>query len=178
MPRGKYDRAAARDRRARPVDAPKPVARASIVRDENWGNRQRKIKGEVNYRELIPESEMPGDAIYQWKTIFVLGKVDENKLRLFAENGWSPVPHSRHPYMPKLGDDIVDNDAILMEQPMELYHEALDHDERARDEQMSFGKQSLNATPAGNLDRRDLGTSVKTAPMAIPADDSQYQRET
>ncbi|MDE2096486.1 MAG: hypothetical protein KGL39_04510 [Patescibacteria group bacterium] len=180
MPRGHYDRDAARARResmnASPNIAAKPQGRR-IVRDENWGKRTRKIKGEVNYRDLIPENEFPDDAIYQWKTVYALGKMDENKIRLFHENGWSPVPHSRHPYMPKDGDYIRDEDAMLMEQPFALYEEAREAEERAHQSQLRMGQETIKQTQQGQMDRRDLGTNVKTAPMVIEADDTKYQRE-
>lgn len=172
MPRGQYDRSAARLRRESPVTS---MGRAKVARDENWGKRTRRHKGEINYRELIPEDEKPDDAMYQWKTFMVLGKEDESKMRTLAENGWSPVPHERHPYMPKMGPNIVDGDAILMEQPIELYEEAVEADRQKAKAQMDWGKQSIGETPGGQMDRRNLGTRVNVAPMVIQSDDSKYE---
>lgn len=168
MPKGVYDRS---HLRVRP-EAPEPNRTGvKVERDENWGSRERKVKGEVDYYGMLNMDEIPDDASYEWKSFSVAGKEDEDYSRRLRENGWSVVPHSRHEYMPKQGNAIVSNGLILMERPIELTQEARNEEMRLRNDRLQSSYDMLGKTAPGEMDRKSPNVSVKNQPMVI-ADDA------
>lgn len=180
MPRGQYDRSAAAVRRsAAPVmddpvmmdTAPAPPIRAPkgrIDRGEDWGNRVRKVKGAIDYYNMA-HGLQPSDAIYQWKTFSIYGQEQKDRQLLYSENGWSAVPADRagHQHLPSVGNHIVHEGLMLMEQPIALYREARLEEERAHQEQLRTARRSVAETPSGQMDRTVATVSARNEVMTI-----------
>lgn len=96
----------------------------------------------------IPRELIPDGWDYQWCAVSVTGNteilLDQNLM--MAENGWRPVPSSRHPgrFMP-VGHkgNIVRGGQMLMERPMALSIEAREEDIRAAHQLISDRNESL-----------------------------------
>lgn len=72
-------------------------ARIAVGRDGEQLTRRRVTVGD-NFD--VPENEIPAGWTYQWNTVAVLNRkleeIEQGDLRMH-ENGWRPVPASRHP---------------------------------------------------------------------------------
>lgn len=184
MPRGQYDRSAARSRREGTAyddanimsgdAAPIKASTSRIDRGEEWGNRSRKVKGAIDYYNLA-HGLAPSDAIYQWKSYSIYGQEQKVKQIVYQENGWSAVPATRHPQLPSMDSLIIHEGLILMEQPKHLYQEARREEEKAHKEQLRSGYESIAKTPSGQMDRQVNNLSSKNEAMYVDA--PEYQRE-
>lgn len=177
MPRGQYDRTAATARRANDAadahppmasDSPKPT-RVAAERGDDWNNRTRKIKGQVDYFDMVKD-EIPSGHSYEWKTYSIYGKVEVQAHLIQRENGWTPVPADRHPIMPRVGDSIIHDGMILMERPKHLTDEARAEDSTAAAEALRMGKQQASRTEVGQLDR--MAPRVNLERQLLPIDNN------
>ena len=102
---------------------------------------QRVIIRTAENRYLVDESRVPDGMSYEWKRTAVLGVEDDEHQTNLQNNGWTPVPASRHPELAglKAGKDavIVRGGLMLMERPKDLTDEAHRSDKRRADEQLT-----------------------------------------
>ena len=79
----------------------------------------------------VPPEMIPDGWSYEWKSQTILGKENTAHMMHMQENGWTPVPASRHTgyFMPEgYEGPILRDDQILMERPKELTQEAREED--------------------------------------------------
>jgi hypothetical protein len=119
--------------------------------------RKRKGGGAVD-RFIAPDA--PEDWTYEWKRETVFNKSDPTYDVLVAEQGWTPVPATRHPgFMPD-GSAVIRRDGlILMERPQALTDEARMEDFRAARDVVRTKEQALGNTPVGTMDRKVIARS-------------------
>ena len=86
------------------------------------------------------ERKVPPGYKYEWKRCKLAGQEDEDNLVIAEQNGWRPVPASRHPELAGLRKSkespdaaIIKRGLVLMEQPIEWYEEAREMDKFAAD---------------------------------------------
>lgn len=177
MPRGQYDRtAAAQARQAKRLEDNPPVSAASpspsrvdAERGDDWDNRSRKIKGHVDYFDMVKD-DIPAGHSYEWKTYSIYGKVETQMHMIQRENGWSPVPPDRHPILPRVGDAIIHEGMILMERPKRLTDEARAEDSDAANAALRMGKQKAAQAEAGQLDRMTPRVNLERQLLPIDND--------
>lgn len=79
------------------------------------------------------ESKRPADVVYEWKLVTVGGMETPEEQILAEQNGWKPVPASRHPEMTgaraQKDGAIIRGGQILMELPKQWYDEAREMDQ-------------------------------------------------
>ena len=82
----------------------------------------------------VPREMIPDGWSYEWKAQTIFGQENTAHMMHMAENGFTPVPASRHSgyFMPEGYDGpIIRDNMILMERPLELTNEARYEDETA-----------------------------------------------
>jgi hypothetical protein len=140
--------------------------------------RQRLRKGLVQQDEFfLPVEEIPEGLTYEWKRFSVKGEEDPFYLAQLREQGFDPVPPSRHPNWVPPGYNapyIVKGGMILMDRPIELTAEARAESQVAANKQIKEAEQRLGKTPAGEMTRDDPRVAPKVikeigrmVPMAI-----------
>lgn len=157
-------RRAGRRPRIRLTDAPMPHApirepvrepvRQSHM-DEQGKPLRRKRKGNIDQFD-IPTHIIPSGWSYEWKRNTVYNEADPAYEVALRENGWRPVPASRHPqYMPAdwKGGTIDRGGMRLYERPMELTLEARMEDDDLAREAINIRRRQMGETPAGQLSR-------------------------
>lgn len=124
----------------------------ATVEGRNGQLLQRKRGGNVD-RFNIPVSLIPDGWSYEWKNETVLGQPDVAHQIHMAENGWTPVPASRHPglFMPDGEKGAIRRDGmLLMERPNELTEEARYEERVAANNQMQGQQAQLGLSmPVG-----------------------------
>ncbi len=99
-------------------------------------------------RYAIPPNEIPAGWSYQWNQVSVLNKEVEGDL-IMAENGWRPVPASRHPGRwtpPNFKGAIILEGLRLEERPLSLTLEAMEEDKLRAKAQIRDQTDSLRLT--------------------------------
>lgn len=100
----------------------------AIGRDGKVLTRKRTSEGD---KFSIPQGIVPDGWSYEWKRKSMFGMEDTDHITGLMENGWTPVPASRHAgeFMVRGGTgEIVRDGLILMERPVELTKEARDEE--------------------------------------------------
>lgn len=137
--------------------------------------RKRAINSDQFY---IPPNQIPENTAYQWNTVEVYGRPEIQAQIAMRENGWRPVPASRHPemFMPggQSGNEIIRDGLRLEERPLELTEEAQQEEREKASRLMRDQQEQLGLTqkmPDGfsrdnpNLRRMERsGTSRTYAP--------------
>ena len=107
---------------------------------------------------FIPLDEIPEGLSYEWKKWAVNGQEDPFYIAQMREQGWEPVPASRHPtWVPPNYKDphIIKGGQILMDRPQELTDQARAEQRQLAKQQIREAEQRLGMTPKGEL-QRDL----------------------
>lgn len=102
-------------------------------------------------RRLIP----PGWD-YEYKRVKCYGQEDTDHQVNLRENGWTPVPASRHPELMPIGHEgpIVKDGMMLMERPLELTQEARAEDYQAAVDPVNALREMLGQAPPGQFTRQ------------------------
>jgi hypothetical protein len=163
----------------KPTPARKPLreplrdahARAAEVRANNGGDMD---SGTDTF--YVDQSAIPEGWGYEWRRLTVYGKEDPSYQVKLAQQGWEPVPASRHPEMMPLGttDKFITREGqILMERPLELIEEAKLIERRKARDQVRVKEEQLNAPPPGQFERSNKDSSLvkvkkSYTPMPVP----------
>lgn len=143
------------------VAAGRGSARSGTIRSEELTQpvRGRRYKGGMDMpnKYHIPPQEIPLGTSYQWNTHAIYGQEQRHYSVFMANQGWEPVPASRHPHLaPKdanPNDPIIIDGQILVERPAEWTNEALQEEyDKARGE-VAMKEEQLFGTPQGTLPR-------------------------
>ncbi len=134
--------------------------------------------------EEIPESHkaiFDGSMVvsYEWKRWSNLGQEDPFYIAMCREQGWEPVPPSRHPNWVPPGYDkphIIKGGLILMERPVELSIQAKAEEKQQAKQQVREAEARLGMTPRGELTRSFPGVEAKITkeyvrPVVITGED-------
>lgn len=123
----------------------------------NGRTRRRKRNAYAVVDEFyIPIEEIPEGLTYEWKRWSVHGQEDPYYIAQMREQGWEPVPPSRHPNWLPPGynaSTIIKGGQILMDRPRELSEEAREEDRQAARHQIVVAEQKLGKTPKDTLTR-------------------------
>lgn len=151
-------RSAPRPRREAPREMREPARRGALVvtgRNGEQLSRRRTAVGDVHH---VPPEEIPAGWDYQWNTVSVVGMEFPEEQQIMQQNGWRPVPATRHPgrwYPPEYKGAIVVKGLRLEERPTELGDQARAEDiENAR-------KQHRDQTEVLKLSKK-LGPGMAT----------------
>jgi hypothetical protein len=112
---------------------------------------------------FLPVDEIPADLSYEWKRYSNVGEVNPFYIAQMREQGWEPVPPSRHPSWVPPGykePHIIKSGLILMDRPIELTKEAQREQRQLAVRQIREAEQRLGRTPEGQLSR-DADERVK-----------------
>lgn len=129
------------------------------VHEEAHGEprRTRRRKATVNEDQFyIPVEEIPEGLSYEWKRYSNVGQEDPFYLAQMREQGWEPVPPSRHPnWVPPNYKEpcIIKGGQILMDRPQSLTDEAKRELRALSKTQIREAEQRLGMTPKGELTR-------------------------
>lgn len=141
------------------------TVRSDGIREEpvRTALRERKFRGaEMPSKFDIAKSDIPPGTSYQWNNHSIFGQEQHAYSAFMEQQGWEPVPASRHPHLMPSGYEgpIIVDGQILVERPAYLTMEALQEDyDRARGE-VFLKEQQLGNAPQGQFQRaRDNGTS-------------------
>lgn len=139
--------------------------RSESIREEEIRTpmRTRKFKGaDMPNKFEVAKSDIPAGMSYQWNNHSIFGQEQHAYSAFMAQQGWEPVPASRHPHLmpPGYEGPIIVDGQVLMERPTELTIEALQEElDRARGE-VRLKEEQLGAAPQGTMPRaRANGTS-------------------
>lgn len=156
------------------ADATRGAQREQVDPNRMTRNRRRRDAPDV-FR--VAKSTIPEGSSYEWKSIAVKGKPSDSHQVNLRENGWRPVPASRHPeLLPNdyKGSAIIKDEMMLMERPSYLTDEAKQEDYELAREQVLIKEQALSDTPSGTFTRAhpsaraQTGIRVTHEPMAVP----------
>lgn len=159
-----------------PVRASETRGEQREVRDPNRQTRNRRRRDAPDVFK-VAKASIPEGSSYEWKSIAVKGKPSDSHQVNLRENGWRPVPASRHPeLLPDgyKGSAIIKDEMMLMERPDYLTDEARQEDYDLAREQVLIKEQALSDTPSGTFTRAhpsaraQTGIRVTHEPMAIP----------
>lgn len=124
-------------------------------------------------RFYIPENLIPEGWSYEWKAQTTMGQENTAHMMHMAENGWTPVPASRHPgyFMPEGYEGPVVRDGnILMERPVELTNEARQEDIDAANALMNYQRQQLGQRLPSGFSGDHAGVRPRINRSYEPAD--------
>lgn len=132
--------------------------RATLRADE-WETRSRKMTANQS-KFHIDASKIPAGHSYEWKAVFILNEPNPSYEIELHNQGWTPVPRTRHPdMMPPgwKGNTIERGGQRLYERPMRLTNEArLEDTARARGAVRARLEQ-IGHTPPGSMTRNHPG---------------------
>lgn len=139
----------------------------------NKPRRTRRRKGTTQDNMFdLPVDEIPSDLTYEWKRLSNLGMEDPFYIAGLREQGWEPVPPSRHPNWVPPGynqPNIIKGGLILMDRPKELTDEARREERQLARQQVREAEQRLGVTPKGELTRQHEGVTPRvTKEMVRP----------
>jgi hypothetical protein len=119
------------------------------------------------------ERKVPAGYKYEWKRCKLAGQEDEDNLIIAEQNGWKPVPASRHPELSgqrKAAENpeavIVKRGLMLMQQPIEYYEEAREMDKFAADNTIEQQIQRLGLQARQN-GARGVGRSREQVNLPV-----------
>lgn len=119
----------------------------------------------------IPTHEIPEGLTYEFKRYTNMGQEDPFYLARMREQGWEPVPPSRHPNWVPPGykePHIIKGGQILMDRPKELTDEANRETRTLARQQIREAEQRLGLAPKDTLERvrpnlvKEIGRMVPT----------------
>lgn len=122
----------------------------------------------------IPLDEIPDDLSYEWKRWSNVGEENPFYIAQLREQGWEPVPPSRHPNWVPPGytqPHIIKGGQILMDRPKELTEEARAENRQLARRQIREAEQRLGMTPKDTLTRQHEGINnrvVKEIGRMVP----------
>ena len=120
---------------ARDTNRIDPRAGAMVVTGRN-GEQLTRRRAAIGDQYYVPPNEIPTGWDYQWNQVTVLNEEQVQAQNQMYENGWRPVPASRHPgrwTKPGYEGAIIVDGLRLEERPLELTKEALNEGvDRAR----------------------------------------------
>jgi hypothetical protein len=126
----------------------------------------------------IPKNAEPDGWTYGWKTKSVYGMENPAYQIQLAQEGWEPVPASRHPEMMPLNSTMATIERggmILMECPTEIVNDRRSADIRRARNQVRVKEQQLSTAPAGQFERDHdrVAPKIKKSfeAMPVPGDD-------
>lgn len=158
--KAKPKKAAVRERLREPAHQPKAKAVArSPAHEKPVRTRRRKLLQQDD-QYYLPVEEIPDDLVYEWKRFSTMGQEDPFYVASMREQGWEPVPPSRHPNWLPPGYDqqhIIKGGLILMERPIELQREARAEEKALAKRQVREAEERLGMTPKGELTRNFPG---------------------
>jgi hypothetical protein len=108
--------------------------RGAVVAVGHGGEKLTRRRTSVGDKFAVPQNEIPAGWDYQWNTVTVLNKETKDIERgdlMMHENGWRPVPASRHPGRwtpPGFEGSIIIEGLRLEERPLSLSKEAQQED--------------------------------------------------
>lgn len=117
---------------------------------------RRKKNTQVEDEFYVPVEEIPDGLDYNWKRWTVNGKEDPFYIAKMREQGWEPVPPSRHPNWVPPGFNepyIIKSGMILMDRPIELTNEAVAENKQLARQQVREAEQRLGKTPKDTMTR-------------------------
>lgn len=152
--------------REEPVHAPKAraVEREPAHEPPTRSRRRKLLQHDDQFWLPIDEipdthkAEIDGNQIvsYEWKRWSNMGQEDPFYIASMREQGWEPVPPSRHPnWLPPgyTAQHIIKGGLILMERPIELSIEAYRESKALAKRQVREAEARLGMTPKGELSR-------------------------
>lgn len=104
-----------------------PRAGAMVVVGRN-GEQLTRRRAAIGDQYYVPPREIPDGWSYQWNQVTIYNEEQVQAQNQMYENGWRPVPASRHPgrwTKPGYEGAIVVDGLRLEERPIELTNEAL-----------------------------------------------------
>lgn len=177
MPRGIYDRSAARAKREASMtsidDEPMTVAAAratepDVEADEapRAAARQRLFKmgdAEIQDKFRIDPRLIPEGQSWEWKRYTTYGAGDPSYDVYLRSQGWLPVDPKKYPQLVPPGHTgpILRDGMMLMERPIELTQEAKAEEAYKAKAQMRAKQQELGMTPPGHLPREGGSAGAK-----------------
>ena len=173
-------------RRGRPRLTPREPTREATRGDQQYFDRdgkeltRKRVAGTDQFE--IPKEIIPAGWTYQWNTVTVYNKEDltlGQSMQMF-ENGWRPVPASRHPgrFVPIGTTGAIVRDGMrLEERPKGMTDEAKAEDTeiarrqmRDRDQSLLGGKANVRgAMPSDAMDPKYRGTGGNLKMSIDPA---------
>ena len=127
----------------------------------------------------LPVEEIPSHLTYEWKRMANMGEENPFYLAQMRDQGWEPVPCSRHPNWVPPGYDkphIIKGGLILMDRPVELTKEARAEEATAARRQVRDAEARLGMTPRGEMTRNFPGIENKVTkemmrPVVVQGED-------
>lgn len=127
--------------------------------------RTRRRKSTVNEDVyFVPTEEIPEGLSYEWKRWSISGLEDPFYIASMREQGWEPVPPSRHPnWVPPNYKEphIIKGGCILMDRPTELTLDARKELRQLSRQQVREAEQRLGMTPKNEMTRDFDGARPK-----------------
>lgn len=116
---------------------------------------------------------IPDGWTYEWKRHTIYGQEDPAYQIRLANEGWTPVPVSRHPEMMPYNTNeqvIMRDGQILMECPTEIVVDRRNNDMRKARDQVRHKEQQLSGTPDGTMtrDHAQVKPNIKKSFEAMP----------
>lgn len=143
--------------------------------------RRRRQRSTDDVFAATTADKAPEGWTYEFKRESVFGKPDTRHQIGLRENGWRPVPASRHPEMMPEGYDpdgpIRIDGQMLMERPEYLTQEAREEDHSIAMGEVDKVRASQMGTPAGTFSRshpsaqRVSGVKVSYGPAPMTVED-------
>lgn len=125
------------------------------------------------------ERKRPAGYVYEWKRCKLAGMEDEDNLIIAEQNGWTPVPASRHPELAGMraarerpDSAITKKGLMLMEQPIAYYEESKSLDKFAAQHAIESQIQRL-----GQQSRREGAGGIKRSREEISMPISRRRTE-
>lgn len=105
----------------------------------------------------IDKRLIPAGMTYEWKAETVIGQPQTAAMLEYRENGWTPVPTGRHPFLMPEGTEksapIRLGGQMLMERPLYLTKEARQEMYNDAIQALTGREEAATATPHGTLSR-------------------------
>jgi hypothetical protein len=109
--------------------------------------------------------EIPKGLAYKWQATRVMGELQLEVLEYHYANGWTCVPHKRHPKMPRDRVWIVVQDQLLLQKPKHLVEAARQEEiavARAQfDEMNPDTNKEIVATSSYSWPRKDVAFTTE-----------------
>ncbi len=122
----------------------------------------------------FPLDAVPDGWTYEWKKNTVHNEPDPKYQVQLANNGWEPVPASRHPeMMPTTGGPyhIIERDGlILMQRPASITKAIRDRDSKRARMQVKAKEDQLRQAPSGTFERNAPVLRKQFEKIVLPQD--------
>lgn len=154
-----------------------PIAKPSLNEPIRDPLRQRYTFRRPGDQFYVDLSKKPPNMSYEWRRKTVFGQEDRESQVIDAENGWRPVPPSRHPETfgeNAEGEYGVKSGLILCERPAAMTEDARAQDAADAEAQKMDESRRLGLSPEGTFERvrdrritrvrRSYATEVESSP--------------